>query len=369
SKGLFNPATTALAWAVMVATCVWAIVAAQKRPLIALAILWFFLHLAVESSILPLELIYEHRLYLPLFGCCLLVSVGIFQLCKLTRGAVVTVMILIGLLGWATHHRNESWRNAIVFWQDNVAKHPGEDRAAFNLAMTHANLQQFEEAQRWLDRVLELNPDSSLAYHRRALTHEILGDESAALADYDAAIQVPPERQRGPFSIRDSFLRRGRVHLRNERFAEANADFSSAIDLMPQQAQGYLDRATVNVYQNRPRAVIADFLKATQVEPQRVEAHDKLAWYLATYPDDRVAMPSLALQHATTACQLSGWKAYSPLGTLAATYARLGDFQQAVHWQQRCIKVAPAERLAAMQGRLRLYEQQRPMLERYGPRR
>ena len=37
----------------------------RKRPLIALAVLFFFLNHIIESSIIPLELVFEHRNYLP----------------------------------------------------------------------------------------------------------------------------------------------------------------------------------------------------------------------------------------------------------------------------------------------------------------
>ena len=367
SKSLVQPVTTLVAWTGLTALVVYAWRVASSRPLISFAILWFFLHLAVESSILPLELIYEHRLYLPLFGVCLAVSAGIFRAMPSLRAAMLLGAVLIGLLGWGTHLRNETWRDAIRFWKDSIAKQPTEHRSTFNLAMAYANENEFAEAQRWLDRTLELNPRSQVAYHSRALTHEIYGDEAAALADYSSAIAIPREFARGTFTIRDSLIRRGRLLLKREQFAAASADFEEAIKMTPREARGYLERATVNVYRNRPQAVIADFVRATQVEPDLVEAHDKLAWYLATYPDDQIARPQLALQHATRACELSDWQAYSPLGTLAAVHARLGDFEQAVHWQQQCLAVAPPDRLPAMQGRLGLYQQGQPMLERYPP--
>jgi hypothetical protein len=37
----------------------------KKSPYLSFAILWFFITISVESSILPLEMAYEHRMYLP----------------------------------------------------------------------------------------------------------------------------------------------------------------------------------------------------------------------------------------------------------------------------------------------------------------
>jgi hypothetical protein len=41
---------------------------AKKRPIISFCILWYFGNLVIESSIFPLEMVYEHRLYLPAVG-------------------------------------------------------------------------------------------------------------------------------------------------------------------------------------------------------------------------------------------------------------------------------------------------------------
>ena len=46
----------------------------KRKRLAAFGIFWFFLTIFVESSIIPLKnVIFEHRLYLPLFGFCLIV--------------------------------------------------------------------------------------------------------------------------------------------------------------------------------------------------------------------------------------------------------------------------------------------------------
>ncbi len=51
----------------------------RKRRLMAIGIFWFFITLSVESSIIPIRnVMFEHRLYLPMFGFCLFVVSGIY---------------------------------------------------------------------------------------------------------------------------------------------------------------------------------------------------------------------------------------------------------------------------------------------------
>jgi len=44
-----------------------------------------------------------------------------------------------------------------------------------------------------------------------------------------------------------------------------------------------------------------------------------------------------AIQLATKACELTEWKNGGYLDTLAAAYARSGDFAQAVKWEEQSI--------------------------------
>ncbi len=65
SRGLFSPFTTLLSLLVLLALVALGFYLARRRPLISFFIFWFFIQLAIESSVVPLELMFEHRLYLP----------------------------------------------------------------------------------------------------------------------------------------------------------------------------------------------------------------------------------------------------------------------------------------------------------------
>jgi len=65
SRTLFSPFTTLLSLLVLLGLVALGFYLARRRPLISFFIFWFFLQLAIESSVVPLELMFEHRLYLP----------------------------------------------------------------------------------------------------------------------------------------------------------------------------------------------------------------------------------------------------------------------------------------------------------------
>ena len=114
----------------------------KKRPIIAFAILFFFLNHIIESTILPLELMSEHRNYLPSLFLFFPVSVGIKWLIDYYREKQFSMyiiivsfvtLLLIGL-GIGTYMRNMVWATEISLWEDAMRKAPGSARPLTNLA-------------------------------------------------------------------------------------------------------------------------------------------------------------------------------------------------------------------------------------------
>jgi len=78
STGLFAPYSSffAIVGLFLLGAVAW--IARTKWPLIAFAIVWFLLGHVLESSIFPLELMHEHRNYLPSLGV-LIIVIAVFQ--------------------------------------------------------------------------------------------------------------------------------------------------------------------------------------------------------------------------------------------------------------------------------------------------
>jgi protein O-mannosyl-transferase len=68
SKTFLDPPTTLISIVIVAGLIGYGIWVARKRPVLSFCILWYFGNLAIESSIFPLEMVFEHRLYLPSVG-------------------------------------------------------------------------------------------------------------------------------------------------------------------------------------------------------------------------------------------------------------------------------------------------------------
>ncbi len=74
SKTILDPPTTLISILIIAGLIGYSIWTAKRRPVLSFCILWYFGNLVIESSIFPLEMVYEHRLYLPAVGPFVLFS-------------------------------------------------------------------------------------------------------------------------------------------------------------------------------------------------------------------------------------------------------------------------------------------------------
>lgn len=85
------------------------------------------------------------------------------------------------------------------------------------------------------------------------------------------------------------------------------------------------------------------------------------AWELATAAEAKDRDGAKAVELATRACALDGHKTATYLDTLAAAYAEVGDFAQAVKWQTRAIELNRLNTdINDFQARLGLYTRKKP---------
>jgi hypothetical protein len=92
SRTIVDPPTTLLSILIIIALIGYSIWVAKKRPLLSYFTLWYFGNLVIESSIFPLEMVYEHRLYLPAVGPFILFSLLVIKGIEKLRARFPDVM-------------------------------------------------------------------------------------------------------------------------------------------------------------------------------------------------------------------------------------------------------------------------------------
>jgi protein O-mannosyl-transferase len=153
--------------AVMQALAIAALLAAgfyslRRRPWLAFAVLWFFVHLLPTNSLLPrLDVANDRQVYLPSIGVFFAAGIGVEYL--LTRGrrrwmiGAAAVLLVLGL-GFATAQRNRVYGSEVTFWEDAARKSPSKPRVANNLGYVYQQAGRLDEARAAYLRAIALDP-------------------------------------------------------------------------------------------------------------------------------------------------------------------------------------------------------------------
>ncbi|MDX1697617.1 MAG: hypothetical protein R3308_04985, partial [Thiohalobacterales bacterium] len=167
STGLLAPPSTLFAALLLGALLAAGLVLRRRLPLVSLGILWFFVGHLLESTVVPLELVHEHRNYLPMFGIILALAglIILLPVTRISRSITVTVpVMLLVILASITWLRSLQWSSSVDHAIYEARHHPDSPRAQFAAGRIHARLtlngheEHADKALHYLSRASELDP-------------------------------------------------------------------------------------------------------------------------------------------------------------------------------------------------------------------
>jgi tetratricopeptide (TPR) repeat protein len=133
SKNIFHPWTTLISMLGIIALIIISWLSRNKIPLLSFSIAWFFIGHILESTIIPLELYFEHRNYLPILGPLLaLVYFTIKALEYFTHGRkaiMLGVVVFTFLLTGTTLVNTIMWGRPVELIVGSSQEHPESARA------------------------------------------------------------------------------------------------------------------------------------------------------------------------------------------------------------------------------------------------
>lgn len=148
---------------------------------------------------------------------------------------------------------------------------------------------------------------------------------------------------------------------RNYDYRSEIALWQDTADKRPANPRAHYNLGVALFLSGRAEEAVARYESALRLEPDYVDAHNNLAWILATDGNERLRDAGRAVRHAERACELNGRRDAGLLDTLAAAYATAGSFDDAVRVAQEAISKAGDETLAGeIRARLELYQAGQP---------
>jgi protein O-mannosyl-transferase len=299
SRSLFDPISTLLSLLVIFIVIIAAVLSVKKRPLISYCVIFFFLNHLIEGSFIALELVYEHRNYVPSMLLFLPISILMIKgltyyrrkknMLLLLAAAVIFVILVQGV---SVFLQNNIYKNEISLWSDNVEKSPRLHYVRQNLATAYFVSGRLTEAFNEANRAMASSLSAGFAAKSR--TYGLLGEYYF----------LQGEDERALFYYEQSLKQNQTFHTSYRRMSE------------------------IMFRQNRLEGAEGMILKAISIKPDSFAYHAILARILLRrgYPDD-------AIREAKISLRLNGSQA-EPYTLLADAFKLKKNFETALHFQK-----------------------------------
>ncbi len=195
STGVMAPWTTGPAIIMLLIVAMIAVRSRHKYPLLSFGMLFFLVNHAVESTILPLELVFEHRNYLPSVFLLVSAASGILSVVDhfkdspiVQKMAIACVVLVIIAAGHTTYLRNTLFTSRIALWGQNVSASPELHRPRHNLGRALFDAGDVVGAEVEMKKALAGKSGARKA--QKLVTYYNLGLLYRAIGDVDAAARA-----------------------------------------------------------------------------------------------------------------------------------------------------------------------------------
>lgn len=190
STGLLTPWTTLGAIVLLAVLIVLAVWLRNRQPLVSLGIGWFFAAQLLTATIVPLELVYEHRMYFASIGVLLASGTWLLGLRWRMALPILRGFLVIVALCWfalATHLRALEWSHPLRLAVAEANYHPTSERAVYEagrLLLVASNYEPGktrDEASKYLQQAAAIPYSSALPEHAMIMLvdHGHQGDDKA----------------------------------------------------------------------------------------------------------------------------------------------------------------------------------------------
>lgn len=302
-----TPEKVALSAAVLAAISIVVVVLRRRRYLVT-GWLWYLIMLGPVIGILQVgnQAHADRYTYLPQIGFCLLLTWAVADLFPRweRRGLVLGLPAVasIGACIWAARAQAAYWQNSESIWTHALAFTRSNAVAEGNLAQALHEAGRLSETITHLENTLRIDPNDASVHSLLGVTLLETGHGAESLAELQTAALLDPH--------------------------DADVQYNLGNTLMA------LGQAT---------EAIVHYEAALKTNPDDIQSLNNLAWILATWPDALVRDGKKALASAERADVLANHRDPRPMATVAAAFAELGRFPDAVTTAERAAEIAQSE--------------------------
>jgi len=263
-SGGFLEATTFFSFVLLLLILGYALVSFRKDRLISFGIFWFFITVSVESSFIPInDVIQEHRVYLPMAGFCLYLTLWLYRLLRNAKAYIIGMTVIVLIFSFLTFRRNEVWQTETGLWQDALSKSPHKYRVLNSLGIAYLRKGHYDLARECLIRSLAIEQNVK-ALTALGSVDLIEARHDAAIENFTKALELDPN-----YEVYNNL---GVAYLHQNRLREAEQAFRKALTIAPQSIGARANLSNVFADEQRFEDAIVLQKQILSLEPKNYEA-------------------------------------------------------------------------------------------------
>jgi tetratricopeptide (TPR) repeat protein len=319
------------------------LVALRRKPEIGFLGLAFFLILAPTSSFMPLlDLMVEHRMYLPLAAVIAFAVTGLYRLHAMltARGKTIpnwllpaALAVVAVWLGSLTIERNTAYQSKLVMWADVARTAPWNPRAHSNLGLYLYEQGEVETAIAHFEEALRLSPRMPDAHTNLGMALANSGRPEQAIPHFNEALAERPTMRKANFNL-------GQANASLGNWEEAEAAYRRELLVTPGVLEIYRMLGLSLEKQNKFGDAAENYQQALALWPNSVEMHCKLALAMSDSRAGSERDLDRAVQIGDRVVQMTGRRQPAVLDVVASVYSSAGRFKEAIAMSEEALAQA-----------------------------
>jgi len=349
-----------------------AIVFRRRFPMLLASLLVYLLFLAPVSGLAQSgkQLVAERYSYFSLLPLSILLAAGLFRLWSRRGGdedgvrvvrtfQALAVLFVVGI-GALSAAQTTRWQNSLELWKWGVQSSPNSSVALVNLADALSEQGQYDMAVSAYAQALTLDESDPKAHNGLGVALLRLNRPDLGAPALVRGVQLDPDNPHYRCNL-------GYAYAGFSRFDDAIEQYQTAIQIEPDLLIAYQFLAEVQIRAERFNDARDTMIEGLRRQPRDRTLRGNLAWLLATCRDDSIRNGEQALSLATDLCEEDGFENPRTLDTLAAAWAQVGDFGQAIKYAEMAKSLIPSNANGPLASeiaeRLARYESHEPYRE------
>jgi|GEM_PF-432446 len=236
---------------------------------------------------------------------------------------------------------------------------PDYVKAYYNLANLYSSREEWNKAAKQYLNALRYDSENLDAINNLATVYLMQKNLTDAERYYNEVLRINPYFAPSQFGLGNVFYNKG-------DYENARYHYEQAVRSDPLFAQAHYKLGNVLERKGKIKEAVKEYEEAIGIIPGWDKPLNDLAWILATNDDKKINNPERAVHLARTLCENTAFENPVYMDTLAAAYARAGQFKQAIDTAEKALNLARISNNILLkddiQQRCKLYKSNQPFV-------